>query len=384
MCTSQICAKNSESGVALSSPYEGWDIDLSLPLRKFFSRLGLFAEKPREHNPLQTDLQREFREKIFIILDRLQVPALFFQPGGQIFVANEAFFRVTGIPSSSTARWAYEFPLVGAVISGKRETLRLEGKEYRVLSMTVEQSILFLLEKVTEEEAWLSELQFFLTALGHELKTPLTVIRGYVQLLGEESGYQIEVAKKLQEQILRLETSLNNFRNLSFLGKKGFVVLKEAMEVVTFIVESWKGEMERKNLQWEYIPTAQNSKIVLGLSRGDFHLLFSNLFSNAVKFSVPGGKIAFSWTIQSERIFFELSNFLPEGISPQGLLKKWESFRKMKEFPEKNLGIYLIERTLEKIGGKLQVNFGSQGEVIFRVFLPSGDEFLLKEGEKMV
>jgi len=342
---------------------------LSPMLSKFLALLG-FPRKKLDGEPAVSGSQEGIQARILEVLEHLGIPAFFFHSAAQTFTANREFFRATGIPDAPSSRWVYEFPLVGEMVSGEVTVLRLSGTEHRVIPLPMEETVLFVISKFREEERWLSELQFFLTALGHEVKTPLTVIKGYTQILREELGGRVEIVEKLQEQILRLEETLQNLRNLSFLGKKGSISWKEAQEIVTLVAANWKDEIRRKNLRWEYTPDSERPETVIALSRGDFFLLFSNLFSNAVKFSVPRGRITLSVDFEEEKLLLRLGNSLSADVSPQELLGKWENFRKMRELPEKSLGIYLIEKTLERVGGKLEVDFGSQGEVIFRLSLP--------------
>ncbi|NSW75903.1 MAG: hypothetical protein HPY68_03855 [Candidatus Atribacteria bacterium] len=89
-----------------------------------------------------------------------------------------------------------------------------------------------------------------------------------------------------------------------------------------------------------------------------------------MKFSPPKSTVTLSWILERDYLLLALGNTLPENTSARELLVKWERFRKMKELPEKNLGIYLVEKALQRVGGKMEINFDSQGEVVFQVFLP--------------
>ncbi|MCX7667899.1 MAG: HAMP domain-containing histidine kinase [Atribacterota bacterium] len=347
------------------------DIALNLLIRKVLSWFSCRSFEKKEGDSNVQGFHKNLSGEILDILNRLQKPALCFLPMQQTFLANQEFFRITGIPFLSTPRWVHEFPLVGKIVAENKEVFRFGEGEYRVLSCSVEEMMLFVLENSVDAMQWFAELQFFLTALGHELKTPLTILKGYVQILQDEiPPEKRETVSKLQGQVVRLEETLNNFRSLSLLQKKGYISWKEVTEIITLVEQNWQEEIERKKLRWQCASVPDDTSGVISLSRGDFHLLFSNLFSNAVKFSPPKSMVTISWTFEGSCVVLEIGNTLPEDISPREFLGKWEHFRKMKEFPEKNLGIYLIEKALQKMGGRLEVSFRSQGEVIVRAFLP--------------
>lgn len=344
---------------------------MSLLLRKLFALLGWKRGEENRKDVGVEDTHRNRLEEILTIFDRIQKPALCFWPASQTFTANGEFFRITGIPFSSTPRWIHEFPFVGKIVSEENIPFRLGGSEYRVLSCPIEQAVLFVLDSSIDPMQWFSEIQFFLTALGHELKTPLTILKGYVQILRDEvTPEKKETLNKLQEQIVRLEETLNNFRSLSLLQRRGHSSWKDVTEVIALVEKSWREEISRKKLCWQCTPPPGEPSRLIALSRGDFYLLFSNLFSNAVKFSPPKSAITLSWIFERDYLLLTLGNMLPENTSAQELLVKWERFRKMKELPEKSLGVYLVEKALQRVGGKMEISFGSQGEVIFRVFLP--------------
>lgn len=344
---------------------------MSLLLRKLFALLHWKRGEGNRKDVDIEDVHRNRLEEILTIFDRIQKPVLCFWPASQTFTANEEFFRITGIPFSSTPRWVHEFPFVGKIVLEESIALHLGGREYRVLSCPIEQAVLFVFDSSIDSMQWLSEIQFFLTALGHELKTPLTILKGYVQILQDEiTPEKREVMDKLQEQIVRLEETLNNFRSLSLLQRRGYISWKDVAEVIALVEKNWREEIDRKKLRWQCAPFPGESSRVIALSRGDFYLLFSNLFSNAVKFSPPNSTVTLSWILERDHVLLALSNTLPENTSARELLVKWERFRKMKELPEKNLGIYLVEKALQRVGGKMEIHFDSQGEVVFQVFLP--------------
>ncbi|MEN3185436.1 MAG: HAMP domain-containing sensor histidine kinase [Atribacterota bacterium] len=344
---------------------------MNLLRRKLFAFL---IPKRSERDKKNAVGERECRDRLAEILDIfdcLQKPALCFLVTSQTFTANGEFFRVTGIPFSSVPRWIHEFPFVGQIVLEENTTLRLGGKEYRLLSCPIEEAVLFVFDSSPDATQWFSEIQFFLTALGHELKTPLTILKGYVQILQDEIvPEKRETVLKLQEQIVRLEETLNNFRSLSLLQRRGHISWRDVTEVIALVEKNWQEEIAQKKLRWQYVPFLGDSSKSVALSRGDFYLLFSNLFSNAVKFSPPKGTVTLSWALEGDYLVLVFCNALPENISAQELLAKWEHFRKMKELPGKSLGIYLIEKALQRVGGKMEVSFGVEGEVVVQVFLP--------------
>lgn len=343
-------------------------------LPKLFARWGI---KSKENSPGSLSLGDlgSLYQKFLSLLEDMEIPAFSYSPSKQIFVANALFFKITGIPFSSSPRWVYEFPFLGEIVSGKTKEIHFLEKKYEIKTVNNGETIFFIFREKERIPELLEELQFFLTALGHELKTPLTIVKGYTEILqGETPNAQVEVLLRLKKQIGRFEETIRNLRDLSFLGVTGSLPWREVSAVVALVVDNWQEEIRNKYLLWRWTIAPQENSSNLPLSRGDFFLLFSNLFSNAVKFSAPQGEIRGSLLSQERGAILELCNFLPENVTSHELLKKWESFRNLRRLPEKSVGIYLIEKTLKRIGGKLEISFGSRGEVAFLVSLPFRDE----------
>ncbi|MGQ9747755.1 MAG: sensor histidine kinase [Candidatus Caldatribacteriaceae bacterium] len=343
-------------------------------LTELFARWRI-QSKENPPRSLSLDDGGSLYQNLLSLLEKMEIPAFSYSPSRQLFAANALFFNIAGIPFSFSPRWVYEFPFLGEIVSGRVKTIHFLEREYEIKIVNNGETVFFLFRERDEIPELLEELQFFLTALGHELKTPLTVIKGYAEVLrGETPHVQVETVIRLQKQIGRLEETIRNLWGLSFLGVTGSLSWKEVSEVVTLVVENWQEEIRNKNLLWRWTMVPQEASLDLPLSRGDFFLLFSNLFSNAVKFSASQGEVQGSLVLRERKVFLELRNFVPENVTSHEILKKWESFRNLRRLPEKSVGVYLIEKTLERIGGKLEILFGSRGEIVFRVSLSFKDE----------
>ncbi len=329
----------------------------------------------KTHPPTGEDTKRDSflpLEELFLkILNSLDIPAMVFSPQKQVFWANEKFFILTGIPFSSVPRWVHEFPLVGKMVTRETEVCKGKDREYVVFSVGYLEKQFFLLKERSQDEKLWEELRFFLTALGHELKTPLTILRGYVQILAGESTHSPEIIEKMQRQVRRFEEILTHLKSLSLLGKRGQMSLREVQGVMDQVIEAWQEEIGKRNLTLSRERVLEGSQDwVIPLVQGDFYLLFSNLFSNAVKFNSLRGVISLRLRTEGGHLVLEVGNHLPQGVSSQELIEKWEYFRKIQALPEKNIGLYLIEKTLRRCDGNLHLFFRQDGGVVFQVSLP--------------
>lgn len=167
--------------------------------------------------------------------------------------------------------------------------------------ITKEREILKNLEKSAADLARLNKMKdSFLGLASHELKTPLTVIMGYAELIttdmaGKTDKTVLEMVQNISNAAVRLDNIVKDMVDVSMIDEKKLQLKQEDVNV-NRIVEDSVNELRfffsmRKqelviNLD-ESIPTIKGD--VLRLMQ-----LLSNLLGNAIKFTPDGGKITIS------------------------------------------------------------------------------------------
>lgn len=167
--------------------------------------------------------------------------------------------------------------------------------------LTREYEMMENLRRSADDLARLNRMkESFIGMASHELKTPLTVILGYTELLMnemEEGGDEQtrEMIRNVASAAQRLDGIVRDIVDVSLMSGKRIVVRREPVDV-NALIESTVGEMR-------YFFRIRNQEITLNLEpglpeivgdAGRLSQLLTNVIGNAVKFTPDGGRITVS------------------------------------------------------------------------------------------
>jgi len=139
-----------------------------------------------------------------------------------------------------------------------------------------------------------------LASAAHELKTPLSVMTGYTdlllgQLLGPLNDQQRKVLEEMKQSGLRLQRFVHDFLAFSALESGKIRIAKELGDVnecIAEVLEHWSSRLEQKKIRWEFRPDSGIQPTLFDPLKLQ-HVL-SNLIDNAIKFAPEGGKMRVS------------------------------------------------------------------------------------------
>lgn len=135
--------------------------------------------------------------------------------------------------------------------------------------------------------------QEFTANVSHELKTPITAISGYAELIENkmvDDDMQIKFAGDIRKNADRLVTLVNDIIRLSELDQTGYTPefsIVNLYEIAEERVELLKSNAMEKQIQIEL----SGEKCELTASRGMMVELLDNLIQNAIRYNVPNGKV---------------------------------------------------------------------------------------------
>ncbi|ANH80807.1 PAS domain-containing sensor histidine kinase [Niabella ginsenosidivorans] len=217
----------------------------------------------------------------------------------------------------------------------------------------------------------------FIATVSHELKTPISSIKMSSQLLenpgvGTLNNEQKELVESIQddaERLLKITSELLNVTQL----ESGKLQLQPVL--------SRPDELMRKAIQMnETAATAKNIRIqtkipeqlpLLHVDADKTTWIFSNLISNALRYSHDNSIIAVSITTYGQRVVFSVKDF-GQGIAPFYLDKIFDRYFRIPGSKKEGtgLGLSISKELIEAQGGTISVNseFGVGTE--FTVVLP--------------
>ena len=235
-------------------------------------------------------------------------------------------------------------------------------------------------EKLAQEQRLALLQRNFVSMASHEFRTPLTIIDGHAQRLIKLKDriptYEInERATKVRGAVLRITHLIDNLLNSSrlFDGGAELYFHPEKLELAALL-------REVNQLHREIAPGLQILERfgVAPLQMvGDPKLLFqvfSNLVSNAVKYSPSGKPIEVSAAIDSKQVVVAVEDY-GIGIPEQDLDRLFERYHRgsnVSGIVGTGVGLYLVKMVVDLHGGSLAVNSREGEGTRITVHLPIG------------
>lgn len=237
--------------------------------------------------------------------------------------------------------------------------------------------IIMLVLDVNDEKKAEKLRREFSANVSHELKSPLTSISGYAELI-KNGMVKDEDIKKFSGiifdeagQMLRL---IENIILISKLDEKPELKCEEEVsikETIDEILELYKGKIDAKNLSVEcHIEEGLKKNVPLGM----LSELYRNLISNAIKYNKDGGKISITVEKRADNIISKITD-TGIGLEKDEIPRIFERFYMVDKGRNRNtnstgLGLAIVKHIVEDMGGTIDVmstlGEGTTFKVIFK------------------
>ncbi|MDO4325600.1 MAG: HAMP domain-containing sensor histidine kinase [bacterium] len=226
-----------------------------------------------------------------------------------------------------------------------------------------------LMEKEREAERTKNEL---ITNVAHDLRTPLTSIIGYLELLSQKPDLPqemrckyIDIAYKKSRRLEKLIEDLFGFTKLNY-GKMSMSVSQvDIVKLLEQLLEEFYPSFAEKNLYYE-LQTNVPAKVITA----DGNLmarLFDNLINNAIKYGAEGKRVIVKVEAEEETVQISVTNYgyvIPEAELP--LL--FNKFYRVEQSRSTNtggtgLGLAIAKSIVDMHGGTIDVKSDLNGTV---------------------
>jgi two-component system, OmpR family, sensor kinase len=210
----------------------------------------------------------------------------------------------------------------------------------------------------------------FLLSVSHELKTPLTAIRGYAEGVSDGAFSGDEVAKTIESEAARLERLVGDLLDLARMNKSEFSVHKEPFDLGTIArdaVQRYETQARSFNVTLEAsvpgaAPATGDADRTLQIA--------SNLVENALRLTPAGGVV---------RVLAEPGQLTVEdtgpGLAPEDIDRAFERFYLHSRYGGERpvgtgLGLAIVKELVEGMGGTVEVESEPGHGTRFTVHLP--------------
>lgn len=219
-----------------------------------------------------------------------------------------------------------------------------------------------------------------LAIVSHELRTPITVILGWVELLSQLSNHAIipQAVGVIKRNAQAQQRLIDELLDYSRIAANKFSLTSRPVSLRSIIkaaIEDLAPIAREKSIETE-MDLGSSEDVILGDSLR-LHQVFTNLFTNAIKFSDRGGKIKVKLDTRHGYHNIVVSD-RGEGISPKSIPFVFDRYLQAERRGRPDglgLGLTIARHIIELHGGTIEASSRGKGHgAVFTVQLPIRDE----------
>lgn len=249
----------------------------------------------------------------------------------------------------------------------------------RVVPYGGEQKLL-LLRDVTQRMRLSKMRRDFVANASHELRSPLTVISGYLDSLADDDGMPPGWRKpvtQMRRQASRMQQLLSELLELSRLESAGPSKAEQPIDVVALAKSACEALGGHVNVARISVNGESQARL-LG-NEAEIETVIVNLLSNAIRFTPPDGDVTLAWRSGPNGADLVVTD-TGEGVDPEHIPRLTERFFRVDKGRSRDdggigLGLAIVKHVMARHDGELIINSESGRGSEFRCHFPVGRVF---------
>lgn len=201
----------------------------------------------------------------------------------------------------------------------------------------------------------------FVANASHELRSPLTVISGYLETLSQDPALDGDLqgpVAEMRRQAERMTGIIRDLLELSRLEESDEVVGGEPLDVAALMSMLRKDVLARPKHPHDVRARVDSDAQLIG-DEPEIHSAFSNLVDNAAKYTSPEGSIEMRWWVDDEGAHFSVTD-TGMGIPAEHIPRLTERFYRVDAGRSRatggsGLGLAIVKHVLQRHGAELEV-----------------------------
>jgi len=219
-----------------------------------------------------------------------------------------------------------------------------------------------IVSDITEAKADEQRKNDFIGMVSHELKTPLTSISGYLQLLQirakkNEDSFSVPALDKANNQLKKMTNMINSFLNMSRL-ESGKIHIDNQYFDLAHLVNEIESEFQLTVTSHRLIFTSEGESFV-NADREKIGQVINNFISNAIKYSPAGSTINIRCKTMENSVQVSVQD-QGYGIREEDKEKLFERYYRVANQPTTisgfGIGLYLCAEIIKRHNGKIWVD----------------------------
>nr|WP_314492655.1 PAS domain-containing sensor histidine kinase [uncultured Chryseobacterium sp.] len=317
----------------------------SSKLKEFF---GFYPDEPMSYDAAINQIHPDFRQEVAVNVERAFSEGIRFDMEHQIIGYHD-----------EKVRW----------VRAIGEVHQKDSKKY----------FTGVLHEITEKKLDEIRKNDFIAMVSHELKTPLTSVKAYIQLMQRkfekiEDDNVSKMLDKTDQQITKMTAMINGFLDISRLESGKIHINRESFDLGLLVKEA-EEEFNTISSSHQMIFASVES-VKINADRNKIGQVIHNLISNAVKYSPTGSSITISCTSDHKFAYISVKDN-GRGISPEDAAHIFDRYYRvendnMHSIAGFGIGLYLCSEIISRHQGNIsltsEIDKGS--DFIFSLPLP--------------
>lgn len=220
----------------------------------------------------------------------------------------------------------------------------------------------------------------FISAASHELRTPVTSLKIYAEVLHRQAVQRGDERtslhlSKMNGQINRLTVLIGDLLDVSRI-ETGRLDLRQGEVDVQVLVEEAVEAIQAATTTHEITIDGRVGRVIIG-DQERLGQVITNLLTNAIKYSPRAGRIIVRPSETDAQLTIAVQDF-GIGIAPEHVGRIFDRFYRVssddeKTFPGLGMGLYICHEIVRRHGGTIEVESEKDHGSIFRVVIPYGE-----------
>jgi two-component system phosphate regulon sensor histidine kinase PhoR len=232
---------------------------------------------------------------------------------------------------------------------------------FHVVRTGAEERQLLIVRDVSREQHLQSMRKDFVANASHELRSPLTVISGYLDALADDQKLDPtwnSPVLEMRRQAERMNSIIDSLLSLSRLESGGPTSNEQPVDIGGMLALLRKEVLTHEERPQKVTLTLDSDALLRG-SESELHSIASNLVSNAVKYTPPDGEIEMRWWTDDAGAHLSVRD-TGVGIASEHIPRLTERFYRVdagrsRSMGGSGLGLAIVKHALQRHGATLSV-----------------------------
>lgn len=359
------------------------------------ARVGRFLNRVADAAETRIEELETERRHLRAVVSGMSEGILVTDSAGFAWLANSAFSEIFGIRGETAGRSPLELTgqsqleelIVSTLVNGagSASEIQLQGQPNRHVALASTPlgeglGVVVVARDITNLVRLTQVRRDFIANISHELKTPLSAIRGYTETLRDGAIEEPEASERFLGRILqqcsRLHTLLEDLLTLSRLENLEGQLEPQPVdleEVLGDCLETLAPQIGERQIHMEVkaAPLPSQTGDPEALQR-----LFINLLDNAIKYNRRAGRVTVQLSSSHRHVVLQVDD-TGIGIPATSIDRVFERFYRVDKGRSRDeggtgLGLAIVKHVAQLHGGRVEVESHLGEGSTFRVYLPVG------------